>query len=164
MMSIPIPKEGEEQDRIVLNWSSLLQTGLPGWPALVYTPRGFLKTWACVSRANTNTNKKNTDQYGTGCPSGKHVGCRSCRCLCKFSHWRQRRQIETRDHKQCKFCTFHMKSPGYPWHCIDHQGQWWMSLQSYIAPPPHFQPSDSGCNLLGQAKVREFVKWKQEYQ
>jgi len=27
-----------------------------------------------------------------------------------------------------------------------------MNLQSYIAPPPHFQPSDSGCNLLGQAK------------
>ena len=47
-----------------------------------------------------------------------------------------------------------------------HQGQWWMNLQSYIGPPPDFQPSDSGCNLLGQAKVVKFVKMdlKQECQ
>jgi len=31
-------------------------------------------------------------------------------------------------------------------------GQWLTNLQSYIGPPPDFQPSDSSCNLLGQAK------------
>jgi len=31
-------------------------------------------------------------------------------------------------------------------------GQWWMNLQSYIAPPPNFKPSDSSCELLGQGK------------
>ena len=37
--------------------------------------------------------------------------------------------------------------------CHNDQGQWWMNLQSYIAPPPNFKPSDSSCELLGQGKV-----------